>query len=123
MALIKTIDDPQAPGTIDAYAKYANFSINTFEMSVVLTLAIYRSQAARDAADAAGRPVYAPIRTETYRTIPDGSYGPDGNRIAVPGAPTFADFAAGDNTNPQGTGAQIYGFLKAFTAWAGAEDA
>jgi hypothetical protein len=120
MALVKTIPDPDGPGTIDSYAKYSSFAIDTDLRTVTLRVSVYRSQAARDAVDGVGNPLYRPVLLETYQTDAAGTTGPGGT---IPGAPTYAQYTSGDNANPSGVGAQIYGFLKAFTGWAGATDA
>jgi hypothetical protein len=121
MAIIKTIPDPQQPATtIDAYAKYSRFGIDTEDNVIDLELAVYRSQAARDAVDGAGKPLYPPVLRERYRINDSGGSGPSG---PIQGSPTYADYQSGDNSNPMGTGASIYGFLKAFTSWTGSTDA
>jgi hypothetical protein len=116
VALIKTIADPQAPGTIDAYAKYARFLVDTLAREISLDVAIYRSQAARDSTD----PVYQPIQTLSYRTTDAGTAGPGG---PIAGLPTYDQFTAGDNASPDGVGAQIYGILKVTPEFQGAADA
>jgi hypothetical protein len=120
MAIVKTIADPQGPGTIDAYAKYTRFSFDVEARQIRMTLAVYRSQEARDAVGEDGRPLYVPITVQDFLVNDSGSSGPTG---PLPGGPNYAQYQAGDNENPTGVGAQIYGFLKAFTAWSGAEDA
>lgn len=119
MALAKRIADPQAPGEIDSYAKYGLLVINTREHRVDLELDVYRSEEARAAIKEDGSPMYDPAAVERYRITDDGATGPDG---PLPDAPRYADYMAGDNADPNGTGAQVYGFLKTFTGWVGAAD-
>jgi hypothetical protein len=91
-----------------AYSKWAYFSIDISTKTIVAIFNNYKDEATRNDPT---KTFFSQTRYMVGSTAIEAKTDEQGNIIS-PAIPSFDEYTASDNANPQGIGAQVYGFAK-----------
>jgi hypothetical protein len=102
MALQVGMSDDCGNSYPNGYRRFSYLQVDVLAQAITAEFADYKDAAARQAGQ-------RPFRVTRYRVTPDTT-------------PSYAQFQAQDNTNPDGIAAQVYAFAKAQPGNVGATD-